>query len=264
MLYNVARKVDSPKHGGDQFMGMRSLGGPGERKDIKGKAIARLKTHGERFEVIVDPENAYAFKMGQEIPMDDILEGHIIFKHAFRGEKASEELQQEIFGTTDPEEIASQILKKGELQLTAEQRSQMTEEKRKQIINIITRNAVNPQTGLPHPPQRIENALQRVAFSINPLRDASSQAKEIIKALKPILPIRIEQVVVALKFPPEFAGKAYGIIESFGEIEKQEWGKDGSWIVLATIPGGMAGTFLEKVNNFTKGKAQTKIVERKV
>jgi len=246
---------------GDDGMAMDRAG---ERKDIEGKAIARLKTHGERFEIIVDPENAYAFKMGQDVPMEDILEGDTIFKQAHRGEKASEELLQEIFETTDPEEIASRILKKGELQLTAEQRSQMTEEKRKQIINIITRNAVNPQTGLPHPPQRIENALQQANVSIEPFREASSQAKEVLKALMPIIPIRMEQVIVGMKFPPEFAGKAYGIVESFGEIEKQEWGKDGSWMVLARVPGGMAGTFLEKVNNFTKGKAQTRIVERKV
>ena len=36
---------------GDEFM---SLDRAGERKDIEGKAIARLKTHGERFEIIVD------------------------------------------------------------------------------------------------------------------------------------------------------------------------------------------------------------------
>jgi ribosome maturation protein SDO1 len=243
-------------------MGMRSSKGPGERKDVEGKALARLKTHGERFEIIVDPENAYAYKMGQEVEMDDILEGDIIFKHAYRGEKASEELLQEIFETTDTEEIASQILKKGELQLTSEQRSQMAEEKRKQIINIITRNAVNPQTGLPHPPQRIENALQQASVPIDPLKDAASQAKEVIKALMPIIPIRMEQVVIALKFPPEFAGKAYGIVESFAEMEKQEWGTDGSWMVRARVPGGMAGPFLEKINEFTKGKAQTKIVDR--
>lgn len=246
-------------------MGIRAgAKGHGERKDLEGKAIARLKTHGERFEVIVDPEKAYAFKRGQEIPMEEILEGYIVFRNATKGEKASEDLQEELFGTTDPEEIAMRILQKGELQLTAEQRSRMTEEKLKQIINIVTRNAINPQTGLPHPPQRIENALQQVGFSIDPLRDAPSQAREAIKALKVLLPIRLEHVIVALKFPPEFAGKAYGIVESFGEIEKQEWSKDGSWIVLANIPGGMTGSFLEKVNNFTKGKVQTKIVERKV
>ena len=245
-------------------MAMRPSKGAGERKDLEGKAIARLKTHGHRFEIIVEPEKAYAFKMGQEIPMEEILEGYIIFRNATKGEKASEDLQLEIFETTEPEEIAKRILKKGELQLTAEQRSRMSEEKRKQIITIITRNAVNPQTGLPHPPQRIENALQRVGFSIDPLRDASSQAKEAIKALMPLLPIRVEQVVLALKFPPEFVGKAYGIIESYGEIEKQEWGKDGSWLVLTKVPGGMAGSFLDKVNSFTKGKVQTKIVERKV
>jgi len=254
--------VDNPNHSGDNQMAKRSSKGPGERKAVEGKAIARLKSHGERFEVLVDPDNAYSFKMGQLIPLNEILEGDTVFKHALRGEKASEELLQEIFGTTDPEEVCSQILKKGELQLTAEQRNKMADEKRKQIITIISRNAVNPQTGFPHPPQRIENALQRSKFSIDPLKDASSQAKEAINALKPIIPIRMEQVVIALKFPPEFSGKAYGIIESFGEIIKQEWGKDGAWMVLANIPGGMAGPFLEKINEFTKGKAQSKIMER--
>jgi len=56
------------------------------------------------------------------------------------------------FGTTDTLKIADIILKKGVLQLTTEQRRKMVEDKRKQIIDFISRQAVDPKTNLPHPP----------------------------------------------------------------------------------------------------------------
>ena len=62
----------------------------------------------------------------------------------------------EIFGTEDPEEVAGTIVRKGDIQVTTDQRRAMTEEKRKAIVNHISRNAVNPQTRTPQPPQRQE------------------------------------------------------------------------------------------------------------
>jgi ribosome maturation protein SDO1 len=56
------------------------------------------------------------------------------------------------FGTTDPLKIADLILKKGTLQLTTDQRRKMVEDKKRQIIDFISRQAVDPKTNLPHPP----------------------------------------------------------------------------------------------------------------
>jgi len=45
------------------------------------------------------------------------------------------------------------VIKRGEIQITAEQRREMQEQKHKQLVQTITRNAVNPQMDdAPHPP----------------------------------------------------------------------------------------------------------------
>ena len=53
---------------------------------------------------------------------------------------------KKVFETTDVLEVAEQILLKGHVQLTAEQKRQMMEDKRKQVIAKIAREGINPKT----------------------------------------------------------------------------------------------------------------------
>ena len=111
---------------------------------LEDSVIARLEYHGEHFEILVDPDLASDFKRGKEIEVDKILAVEEIFKDARKGDKASEEAMMKAFGSTDPLEAAAIIIKKGQVQLTAKQRRDMQEEKRKKIIAKITREAINP------------------------------------------------------------------------------------------------------------------------
>jgi ribosome maturation protein SDO1 len=228
--------------------------------DLGNAVIARLELKGSRFEILVDPDKALNFKRGENIDIRDILMGYVIFEDAHRGKKAPEEKLKVAFETDDVFAIASQIIKNGEVQLTAEQRKDMIEEKKKRIIHIIARNSINPQTGLPHPPARIEAAIEEAKVPINPFRDPDEQAKEIVEALRPILPIRIETTKLAVKVPSPYSAKAYSVLERYGTISKDEWGKDGSWICVIEIPAGLRVEVVEKINEFTKGKAQIKTI----
>ncbi len=228
--------------------------------DLGNAVIARLETKGMKFEILVDPDKAADFKKGEAIDIRDVLTGYVIFEDAHRGKKAPEENLKAAFETDDVFTIASLIIKNGEVQLTAEQRKRMVEEKKKRIVYILARNSINPQTGLPHPPARIEAAMEEAKVSINPFRDEEEQAKEIVEVLKPILPIRMEITKIAVKVPPPYSAKAYSAVERFGRISKDEWGSDGSWIGVIEIPAGLRVEFIERVNEFTKGKAQVKIL----
>ena len=120
------------------------------------KAVAaRLESHGEKFEILVDPDLAVKSRQGEKIELEDMVAALNVFSNASRGTRASDEALLKVFHTTDFPEIAAKIIQKGEIHLTAEQRKHMIAEKRRQVINFISRNAINPQTGLPHPPQRI-------------------------------------------------------------------------------------------------------------
>ena len=126
--------------------------------NVDDAVIARLESYGERFEILVDAELAADYKRGEDIEIEKVLAVEEIFKDAHKADKASEENMQKAFETTDPLEVADIIIKKGNIQITANQRRKMQEEKTKQIINKISQEAINPQTKLPHPPKRIEKA----------------------------------------------------------------------------------------------------------
>jgi rRNA metabolism SBDS family protein len=139
--------------------------------------IARYEHSGHRFEILVDPDVIDDVKAGKIENVVDYMVIDEIFKDAHKGDRASEELIKEVFGTTDVNEVAKKIIIHGQVQLTTEQRRKMLEEKKKRIIAEIARNAINPQTGAPHPPQRIELAMEEAKVHIDPLKSVEEQRK---------------------------------------------------------------------------------------
>ncbi len=223
--------------------------------------IARISMGGENFEILVKPEPAYAYRSGKDVPISDVLVSDVIFSDANKGLKASTEKLRRSFGTTDTLRIAEAILKRGTLLLTAEQRRKMIEEKRKQIISFISRQCIDPRTRLPHPPLRIEQAMKEIHYSIDPFKSAEEQANDVIKLLRRVIPIKIEKLTVGVKIPPEYVGRAYGVVKNFGTIKREEWQRDGGWIALVELPAGLYGSFLERLGEITKGRVETKLIE---
>jgi ribosome maturation protein SDO1 len=225
--------------------------------------IARLKSHNQNFEVLVDCNNAIALKHGKEIDMKDVLATAKIFTDAKKGLEASETAMSQVFQTTDMEEGARQIIKKGEIQLTAEYRNELKEIKRKQIINIIHRNGVDPKTHLPHPINRLENAIEEAKFHVDEFAPVEQQVQDALKKLKPILPIRFEVKEIAVKIGPEYAAKSYAILKSFGTILREEWQNDGYWSGVIEMPGGLEEEFYEKINSICHGEVEAKVLKTK-
>ena len=223
--------------------------------------VARITREGERFEILVKPDPAFEYRLGKRHSVSEVLVTETIFTDANKGLRTSEEKLRKAFGTTDPLKIAEIILKRGILQLTAEQKRKLIEDKRRQIIAFISRNCVDPRTNLPHPPLRIEQAMQQIHFSIDPFKDAEEQAKEVIKLLRSVLPLKMEQVSVSVHIPAQYSGKAYGTVKSFGTIKHEEWRADGSFHAVIEMPAGLYGPFLEKLGEVTKGNAEAKIIE---
>jgi ribosome maturation protein SDO1 len=222
--------------------------------------IARITKDNEHFEILVKPEKALDYRMGKIAAITEVLVADTIFADANKGTKTSEENIRKAFGTTDTLKVAETILKNGTLQLTTEQRRKMIEDKRKQIIDFISRQCVDPKTNLPHPPARIENAMEQVRYSIDPFKSVEEQAKEIIKLLRLILPLKMEQVIVGVSIPAEYSARAYGSIKGFGTIKREEWRGDGSWHGEIEMPAGSYAPFLDKLGNITKGNGEAKIV----
>lgn len=225
--------------------------------------IARIKTQGQNFEILVDCNNALALREGRNIDMRDILAAMKIFSDAKKGLEASETAMRQIFGTSDAEEVAKAIIQKGEIQLTQEYREKLREEKRRQIITIIHRNGVDPKTHMPHPPQRIENAFVEAKFHVDEFKPVQEQVQEALKKLRPILPIKFEVKEVAIKIAPEYAPKCYSTVKSFGTILREEWQTNGYWIAVVELPGGMENDLYDKLNKICHGNVESKVLKIK-
>ena len=222
---------------------------------------ARIAKSGEKFEILVKPEEALDYKMGKQLGISQLLVIDEIYSDANKGTHASEEKLQKAFGTTDPIKIAEDIMKHGELQLTTDQRRQLVEDKRKQIVAFIARNCIDPRSGTPHPPIRIEQALNQVKYSIDPFKTVEEQSKDIIDELRSIIPIKIEQMRVAVKIFAEHSAKGYGALKNYGTITREEWQADGALVAVVEMPAGVYGPFLERLGKITQGTIQTKILK---
>ncbi len=223
--------------------------------------IARLKTHGKTFEVFVDPEGALALKRGEPVKIEDILAVEDVFLDAKNGDRPAEQDVINAFGTTEPLQIAQKVIIDGELHLTTEQKKKIQDEKKTRVINIIATNAINPQTKGPHPPARIEAAMNEAGVHIDPMKKVDELVEIAMKAIRPIIPIRFEEVKIAIKLPAEYAAKGYGSVAGFGALSKQEWQNDGSWIGIITIPAGRQDELYSLLNRLTKGSAETKFIK---
>jgi len=136
---------------------------------------ARLAKGQDHFEILVKPQQALDYKLGKQVTVSQVLLIEEVYSDSSKGTRASEEKLQKYFGTTDPVKVAEEVMKSGELQLTTEQRRQLVEDKRRQIVSIISRNAIDPRTGTPHPPLRIEQAMSQVRLSIDPYKSAGNR-----------------------------------------------------------------------------------------
>ncbi|MCI4370572.1 MAG: ribosome assembly factor SBDS [Thermoplasmata archaeon] len=228
---------------------------------VEDAVVARWEKGGSRFEVLVDPVAVQALKDGRTVDLSDKLALDQVFKDAKKGDKISAEHLEKTFHTRDLAEIARQIILNGEVQVTTDQRHELQAAKHKQIVATIARNAMNPQTGAPHPPARIEAAMVEAKVHVDPFRPADQQVAEIITKLRPLLPIRLDTVRVRVKVPAQFYPRVIGELKGLGKLADEQWLPDGGWSAVLEIPAGVQTELYEKLSARTKGAAETALVK---
>jgi len=227
------------------------------------KAVIARYHNGElHFEVLVDPEKARELRQGERIEVDDVIASPDIFSDSSKAKKAPEESLMKVFGSIDYKKIVPVILQKGEIQLTTEQKNKMREEKKKQILNLISISAVDPRTHIPHPLNRLEKAFEETHQHVDVFKSPESQVDEVLKKMKKILPIKMETVDIAVHVNAIHAGKVAGYIHTLKRL-KEQWADDGSYYSLVELPAGLKSDFEDKINKMTHGEVELKVIERK-
>jgi len=225
--------------------------------------IASLKKSGFNFEVVVDPDKAILFREQKEssnVDISDVIKYEKIFADAQRGQLANEAKFLNFFGTEDKLKIAEIILKEGEIKLTAEHRKKQIEKKRAQIITLIQKRGVDPRTGIPHTLVRIEDSLIAAKVHIDEFKSVEEQSKDIIKKLRPIIPISFEIKKIEIFVDTKYSHQVYGYLKKSYKILRNSWGGDQSWTGIVEIPAGLELDFYDTLNSMTHGSVNIKVL----
>ncbi|TLY11101.1 MAG: ribosome assembly factor SBDS [Thaumarchaeota archaeon] len=190
----------------------------------------RLIVDGEHFEILVNPDPALNFKLGKQIEPSQVIAVDEVFSDSSKGLR-----------------VGTEKLK--------------NDEKRKSIVTMIAKTYVDPRTSLPHPPIRVEQAMQEARISIDPFQDASEQTKMVVEKIRSIIPLKSERVRLLVRVSPQYSGQTIGVLKNFGEILKEDWGADGTLSAIVEIPAGSQPGLLEKLGSNTKGAAQATLVK---
>ena len=216
------------------------------------ETIARIKKGGLHFEVLVDLDEALKFKKGETDYLN--VGADKVFEDIKRGDIASKNDLEIAFGTTDPLKIAKEIVKHGEIQMDQAHRDGDRDKKIKQVVDFLSKNAVDARTGNPLTPERIKSALEQAHVDIKNT-PVDSQIQEILDKLSVIIPIKIETKRIRITIPAIQTGKAYGLVAQYKE--KETWKNDGNLEVIVKIPAGITLDFYDKLNSMTHGSALT-------
>ena len=215
--------------------------------------IAKIEKNGKHFEILVDPEIAYELKQGKTISVSKMLAINEIYTDSKKGMKASEKDIEEAFGTTDIETIASVIVKTGDVQITTSFRREKIEEKKREIASIISKYAHNPKTKLPHPQDRILAAMEQTHVSVDPFKPATQQIEYVIRALKDVIPISVEEINLKITVSARYSGTVFNAIKKIGNVKKQDWLSDGSLQAVVSLPSGLKDNIYKTLNSSTEG-----------
>lgn len=164
--------------------------------------IIKYNKGGYKLQTFIEKESLGDFKMGKKQIRDICLSDMLATES---GEKLSDATIQELFGTTDVWKCLEEIVLKGESQYSVQEKREMTENKRKQIVEYIVKTYIDPKTKLPHPATRIENGMKTIkGLKIDLNVAVSTQGDDIVKQLKSSMSFLKNETTGYLYVPLEY------------------------------------------------------------
>ena len=223
--------------------------------------IVKYTFEGDKFEILVKPDPALDYKLGKIKDIGSILVSDEIYSDSSKGTRASSDKLKKAFKTEDVLVIAEKIFEKGILNLTTDQRRKMTTEKRKQIITFLAKTFVDPRSHLPHPPLRIEQAMKDASVSIDPFKSVEEQIKDIVEALRSIIPLKSENLLLEISVPAQYVAHSYSVLKSTGVLKKEDWQPNGSLKAILEIPAAARPNVIDRLGAITKGTAFVEVIK---
>jgi ribosome maturation protein SDO1 len=197
--------------------------------------IVRLKKGKKTFEVLTNDGAVTKFRENKLKNLDQVIaSGDDVFLDIGKGKKASRDELTAAFETEDVRAIQEIIVRKGEVQLSANERKDMLENKRTEILAFIHKNYVDSVKGIPVPLTRISNALDQLKPRIDPDQPADRQVNLMYDKLLTVLPLRKGNASITglVTVPTKYAGAAASVVRKFASVTKEDFRAVGpAWTV---------------------------------
>ncbi len=221
---------------------------------------AKLRVKGKSYEILVDADKAIQFRQGKPVSMANVVATDCVFSDLKKGTRVAESDLMKEFGTSDLSKIAERIIKNGEVNIPQEYRDKAQDDKMKQVIDFVVRNAQDPRTNKPYTPDMIKSSIETAGISIDN-RSVEEQISKVLDKLRVVLPIKIETKKLIVSIPAVHTGRVYSIISEYKE--KEDWLNNGDLKVVINIPAGMQMAFYDKLNAITHGSAVVEEIKAK-
>lgn len=185
--------------------------------------LVRYQKGKKKFEIMTKQGAVTKFKEGK-LGFDNVCSTTTIFTNSKKGEQAKESDLQDVFETTNEEEVCKLILKMGSLQLTAKEREAKVQQKRQQILHHIHSNWEDPKSKLPHPMLRLENAFKASKCKVDVEGDVMKQAEDAVKKMQgELFFAKISQIQGTLTLAMKYMGVVEGMIRRFTTVNKIDY-----------------------------------------
>ncbi|CAD7705078.1 unnamed protein product [Ostreobium quekettii] len=146
------------------------------QKRLTNVAIVKYKKKGNWFETACYKNKVVDWRNGTETDLDEVLQTTAVFKNVSKGVLAKEKDLVDAFGTNDERAICTEILTRGDLQVSEKERKLEYENLFKGVATVLSEKCVDPNTNRPYTITMIERALKDVHFNVDPKKSAKVQA----------------------------------------------------------------------------------------
>jgi ribosome maturation protein SDO1 len=113
-------------------------------------AYVRLQRGGKRFEVACYRNKALGWRNKIETDINEVLQIDSVFSNVSKGMLANKKDIEHAFGTTHKIAVCIEILNKGELQVSEQERVALQDTTFKDIASIVADKTLNPETDRPY------------------------------------------------------------------------------------------------------------------
>ena len=99
---------------------------------------------------------------------------------------------------------------------------------------------MDPKTNLPHPRTRLEAALSDLKhLRIHPDVNVETQAKNVLKRLRDVLPIKPNALEATVFVPHALLGKTQGMLHSVSKISNEKYNDQGCTMRISFVAGDL-------------------------